>query len=80
MLLVLLPQVLDALPADSAGPCAILVREVKVSVGYWHRDGIESKQRIDGMLAATAKKFVLDLLSILVKVARHVHSLLSLLL
>ena len=44
---------------------------VQVSVGYWHRDGIESKQRLDGMLASSAKKFVLDLLSILVKVMRR---------
>ena len=31
-------------------------------VGYWHRDGVESKQRLEGLLAGAAKKVVLDLL------------------
>jgi hypothetical protein len=59
-----LDRLLALLAQDASveSPCAVMVRDVVVVVGYWHRDGVESKQRLEGLLAGAAKKVVLDLL------------------
>jgi len=57
----LLDKILPHLATQRPAPCAVLARDVRVAVGYWHRDGIESKARLDALLASVARKVVLDL-------------------
>ena len=58
-------------PPAAAGagkaPCAVLLRDIKVAVGYWHRNGVETKPRLDALLMSAARKHVLDLLCPVIK-------------
>ena len=58
-------------PPAAAGagkaPCAVLLRDIKVAVGYWHRNGVETKSRLDALLMSAARKHVLDLLCPVIK-------------
>jgi hypothetical protein len=64
---VLLDKLLPHLAAQRPAPCAVLARDVRVAVGYWHRDGMESKARLDALIAAAARKVVVDLVVACIK-------------
>ena len=68
-------KMLELLAPHEQAPCSVLLRNVKVVVGYWHRDGIESKPRLDALLATEAKKVVLDNLVGFLK--QHLTSLIT---